>query len=544
MGLQEKKMRTLVTGLWNIKREELSEGWSRTYQHYLDKFKELLAVDYNLIIFGDKELEDFVFKHREAKDTQFIVRDVDWFKNNDYYNLIQEIRNKEDWYSQSSWLKESTQARLEMYNPLVMSKVFLLNDAKLLDKFDSKELYWIDAGLTQTVHQGYFTHDKVLDNLDCNRFLFVAFPYEANNEIHGFSYPKINDFATADVKLVGRGGFFGGKKEYITKINNAYYTELLDTLNSGYMGTEESIFSILMYKYPDLINYAEIEGNGLLAHYFEELKNKTVEYKNTKYKDAKVGLYVITFNSPNQFETLINSIKEYDTDFLNKTKKYLLNNSTDLSTTPRYEELCKEYGFEHIKKDNIGITGGKQFVAEHFDKTNLDYYHFFEDDMFFYLGEDVTCKSGFPRKIKNLFEKSLKIIQENDYDFLKLNFTEFYGDNSKQWAWHNLPKDKKIEYFGELNDKPNTLYTHIKSKDGLAFAEGEIFLCNWPTLMSRKGNHISYLDTVFQYPAEQTIMSQSYQNLKAGKVKAAILLATPTEHNRFEFYDHKERKEN
>jgi len=26
---------TLVTGLWNIKRDELEEGWSRSFQHYL-----------------------------------------------------------------------------------------------------------------------------------------------------------------------------------------------------------------------------------------------------------------------------------------------------------------------------------------------------------------------------------------------------------------------------------------------------------------------------------------------------------------------------
>ena len=29
---------TLVTGLWNIKRDELVKGWSRSFQHYLDKF--------------------------------------------------------------------------------------------------------------------------------------------------------------------------------------------------------------------------------------------------------------------------------------------------------------------------------------------------------------------------------------------------------------------------------------------------------------------------------------------------------------------------
>ena len=44
---------TLVTGLWNIGRDSLQEGWSRSFQHYLDKFKQLLDVDVNMIIFGD-----------------------------------------------------------------------------------------------------------------------------------------------------------------------------------------------------------------------------------------------------------------------------------------------------------------------------------------------------------------------------------------------------------------------------------------------------------------------------------------------------------
>ena len=68
-------MITLVTGLWDIGRGDLNEGWSRTYQHYLDKFKELLSIDNNLIIFGDQELETFVFQHRNEGNTQFILRD-------------------------------------------------------------------------------------------------------------------------------------------------------------------------------------------------------------------------------------------------------------------------------------------------------------------------------------------------------------------------------------------------------------------------------------------------------------------------------------
>ena len=44
---------TLVTGLWNIRRDALTEGWSRSYDHYLQKFSELLKSESNFIIFGD-----------------------------------------------------------------------------------------------------------------------------------------------------------------------------------------------------------------------------------------------------------------------------------------------------------------------------------------------------------------------------------------------------------------------------------------------------------------------------------------------------------
>ena len=178
-------MITLVTGLWDIGRGDLQEGWSRSYQHYLGKFEELLKVDSNLIIFGDKELQDFVSQRRQIENTQFILRDLNWFKNNEYFQLIQTIRTNPDWFNQVGWLKDSTQSKLEMYNPLVMSKMFLLNDAKILDKFNSDKLFWVDAGLSNTVHMGYFTHDKVMDKIDklSDKFLFICFPYNAESPI-------------------------------------------------------------------------------------------------------------------------------------------------------------------------------------------------------------------------------------------------------------------------------------------------------------------------------------------------------------------------
>ena len=552
---------TLVTGLWNIKRDELKEGWSRSFDHYLEKFEKLLDVDANMIIYGDEELRDFVFKKRNASNTQFIVRSQEWFKTNEFYNKIQSIRNREDWLSLSGWLRDSTQARLELYNPLVMSKVFLLHDAKIMDQFNSEYMFWIDAGLTNTVHPGYFTHDKVLDKLPkyISKFSFVCFPYDAESEIHGFEYKKLNSIAGDKVNKVARGGFFGGPKSTISDINSIYYNLLQSTLNEGYMGTEESIFSIMCYRHSDMINYFEIENNGLMGKFFEDLKNDDLKVKSENTKKVsntldtnKVGLYVITFNSPNQFRTLIDSMLSYDEDYILKTKKFLLDNSSDLSTTEEYAVLCKEYNFEHIKKDNLGICGGRQWIAEHFEKTDLDYYLFFEDDMFFFPNEGTVCRNGFNRYVSNLYTKSLEITKKENFDFLKLNYSEFFGDNGTQWSWYNVPQHIREEFWpgkqrlpeqGLDPNAPKTKFDSVLSHRGIPYASGEIYYCNWPQIVSRVGNKKMFLDTTWAHPFEQTWMSHMYQLVKKGELNPGLLLMTPTEHDRFEHYSRELRKE-
>ena len=552
---------TLVTGLWNIGRENLEEGWSRSFSHYLEKFEQLLKVEENLIIFGEKELEEFVWERRDQSNTQFILRDKSWFVENDFYNKIQQIKNNPEWYNQSGWLKESTQGRLDMYNPLVMSKMFLLNDARIFDRFNSEFLFWIDAGLTNTVHPGYFTHDKVLDNLSkyIDKFTFVCFPYDASNEIHGFSYPEINKWAEDDVKKVARGGFFGGPKETISLMNGEYYNLLNDTLSQGYMGTEESIFSIMVYKLSEYINYFEIEYNGLFGKFFEDLKDDVL-VKKSEYVQiiepldlSKVGLYVISFNSPKQFETLIKSMIEYDRNFIDKTKKYLLDNSVDLTTTPRYVELCEEYGFEHIKKDNIGICGGRQFVSDHFNESDLDISIWSEDDMFFQNKPEETCRNGFNRYTPNLYQKCLEIVQKEKFDFLKINFTEFYGDSSTCWAWYNVPQhvreelwpnNKRLPVNGLDPNAPLTKFKNIKSHKGLPYVIGNIYYSNWTHFITKEGNRKMFQDTRFQHPFENTWMSHIYQETIKEKIKPGLLLLTPVEHDRFHHYDGSLRREN
>jgi hypothetical protein len=555
---------TIVTGLWDLGRDNLTKGWSRDFEgHYLNKLKEFLEIPENLIIFGDENLEKFVKQNKKHNNVQFIKRDLRWFKQQ-FYDEIQSIRNNKEWYTQKGWLTESTQARLEMYNPLVMQKMFLLNDAKIMSKFDDDYIFWLDAGITNTVHKGYFTHDKVFNKIKkyFNKFSFICFPYEADGEIHGFDYKKLCEISEQKVKKVARGGFFGGPKDQVHSTMDIYYNLMSTTLSEGYMGTEESIFSIMVYRDGDLFNHFDIESNGLVSKFFEDLKNDKLKVKSIKkqgeiikdpYDPKKIGLYIITFNSPEQLKTLIESFYQYDSGFVENTNLYILNNSTDTTTDEFYKEICNQYNITELRfKENLGICGGRQYIAEHFDKTDDEYMFFFEDDMFLYNGKKDKCKNGFVRYVKNLFKKSIEIIHKESYDFLKLSFTEFYGDNSTQWSWYNVPNSfrekhwpgkSKLPSRGLDRNAPKVRYNNIKVNNGLSYADGEIYYCNWPQIVSKEGNRKMFLDEKWDHPFEQTWMSHIFQETIKGNIRPAILLASPIEHDRFEHYDKELRKE-
>jgi hypothetical protein len=442
-----------------------------------------------------------------------------------------------------------------------MSKVFLLNDARIMDRFNSTNLFWIDAGITNTVHPGYFTHDKVLTKLEkLKNITFVAFPYEANNEIHGFDYSEMCRMTNKKIDKVCRGGFFGGPKEKIESFNSLYYHLMSDTLSKGYMGTEESLFTLLTYMHPESFQYFEIESNGLISKFFEDVKNDQHKIKSESEilisgNDLDINntaLYVITFNSPKQFETLIESMIQYDSQFIDGPKKFLLDNSSDESTFQRYSELCEEFDFVHIKKDNLGICGGRQFIAEHADLNNFDYYFFFEDDMFFYPNKGEVCRNGFNRYVNNFYKNVLQIIQKHNFDFLKFNYSEFFGDNGVQWSWYNTPQDvrekfwpgkKRLPELGLDPNAPRTKYEHIWSHNGIPYISGEVYYSNWPQVVSKEGNKKMFLETKWAHPFEQTWMSYIFQETKKERINPAILLMTPTEHNRFDHYSRELRKE-
>jgi hypothetical protein len=107
----------------------------------------------------------------------------------------------------------------------------------------------------------------------------------------------------------------------------------------------------------------------------------------------------------------------------------------------------------------------------------------------------------------------------------------------------NWPDKPNLPISGLDPNAPKTKFNNIKSYNGIPFADGEIYYCNWPQIVSKYGNRKMFLTDKWIRPFEQTWMSYIYQQTISGNIKPAILLSSPISHNRFEHYSMDLRKE-
>lgn len=539
---------TIVTGLFDLGRDKLSDGFRRDFSHYIECFERFLVATkkYPLIVYIESENEAVVWKHRNRDNTRVIVKTLQYLRDFPFYNQVQKLRKDPAWTGQSGWMPDSPQAALELYNPLVMSKQFMLNDATLYGLCDSKYYLWMDAGLSNTVNlEHYITEDferRITPHM--NKMLYLCFPYDGDVEVHGFTKGPMDRFAGEKTTYVARGGVFGGSKEAINAMNDKYYSTLNETINAGYMGTEESIFTILTYKCRDMCNVRMIESNGLVYKFFEAINS--VPLRNPGIEE--LAIYVLTYNLPKQFELFVDSFKKaYPLDF-ERIKKYVINNSNDPSVQSKYSTLFEKNGFEEFKFDNIGINGGRHFCAEHFEESEHEYMIFFEDDMLLHHDRNARCKNGFTTYQPQLFEKAIDIVKNENLDYLKLCFSEFFGDNHDNWAWYNVrPEELRDRYFPMRDDGVSHLRVRIDytgTVRGLPFAVGEYHYCNWPLVFTRRGSRKVFLDEVYEHKYEQTWMSLTMKLIRSKEIKVGTLLASPINHFRKFHYGKDSRREN
>ena len=233
------KLITLVTGFWNFACDDLSQIM------YKKNFKQLLKCDANLCIYTDKSNEEFIWKYRNETNTKIFFKELSDFKTwFEFFPLIKKIKTNAGWQDQS----------IEMYNLIMLSKMFLLHDIKIINPFNSCHFFWINANITENIDKEHIRNHAILDNLLYyseyqNKFIILS---RENKITNGIDQDKLAKYYSIEhIEYICNGILFGGKDCFITQVNNLYYNYLNQTLNNNLLGSGECLLTIISHKYQE-----------------------------------------------------------------------------------------------------------------------------------------------------------------------------------------------------------------------------------------------------------------------------------------------------
>src|SRR3990167_7471863 len=140
---------SLVSGLFDLGRGDLQNSFNRKFDHYIERFSTFLQYQFLNIIFIQKEHEALYQPYISKIDTEkypikIIYKSMDEIRAFPFFELIQGIRTDKNWAS-GGWLADSPQATLELYNPMVMSKILWTAYAAELNPFNTDSFLWLDG---------------------------------------------------------------------------------------------------------------------------------------------------------------------------------------------------------------------------------------------------------------------------------------------------------------------------------------------------------------------------------------------------------------
>jgi hypothetical protein len=139
-GLDDKVV--WVAALFDLKRGEAGMGdFQRGMDEYYRRFQVVLDRGFHMVIFVPPSFEEHLrIDYTRIKVIHMNATDLKWYFP--YYDRVQQIRTSHLWKEQgeaAGWLIKSPQARLEGYNPLVMIKLRMLQDAARLNPWGASE---------------------------------------------------------------------------------------------------------------------------------------------------------------------------------------------------------------------------------------------------------------------------------------------------------------------------------------------------------------------------------------------------------------------
>lgn len=263
--------KVLVTAMVNINRDKI-DGRD-FFNHYVKSLEKIAKTPLPLIIFCEEQYFEFIYTLRGQLPTLLLPFDMHHIKGYKYYNKIEEISKTPNWQNQAEWIKKSILINPD-YISLTHIKLDFLKICTDRNFFNADSYYWIDAGICNSflIHENFDKFDlhKMADS--DSKIHISSYPYYVETEIHGFSKKGYEEICKKIPNTVIRASFFGGRKETINNFYNIYDAVFKNALCQGYLGTEESIFTVIHLLAPELFNIYNM-SSGDIKEYLYNISN-------------------------------------------------------------------------------------------------------------------------------------------------------------------------------------------------------------------------------------------------------------------------------
>ena len=240
---------TFVSALFNIDRVD-----GRKWDQYLKWFEETLKLQVPMVLFIEKELQDFIDEKRGDLPTQTIYQTIEDIP---YYNLKDKIQGilDSDEYNEKMSDTDRIECKQAMYSVIQYSKFPWLQQAIELNPHKSDIFFWLDAGGSRFFNNFDLTEPYPgTADMESLEEMGESFLIQMNCEYYRDLYEakKLDESYLYDNRSYVLGSMFGGHKNSVPKIcdmvDNIFQQEMIA---KGNVNNEQIALGYLVKKYPD-----------------------------------------------------------------------------------------------------------------------------------------------------------------------------------------------------------------------------------------------------------------------------------------------------
>ena len=292
---------TLVTALYNHTPKEILGGRGWVFDFYAAPFKNVLNLELPIKIYSHekmiKPLEQFMKRHSKA-DYDIEEYDLHQFK---YSDQILELRRASGKFENDRLKKNISDLENDRNFHLCLLKIFWLRNVARQNLFNSKNFFWIDAGL---FHHGIFPekyggrerlsmqeNDPKLYYPQHKQSIFSpTISHFLSSKVEKFLCMRhqempIDSNVMSAVKPMNKilgyivGGLFGGPTDYIEKVCSDFDDGLKKVLEKKVLTLEENLLSCISGNNRDLYQCYDF------FQWHHDIKGEPCYYgANPKYK--------------------------------------------------------------------------------------------------------------------------------------------------------------------------------------------------------------------------------------------------------------------